>query len=357
MLDRLEDLRRRGAEISEELSDPNIFSNPDRLAELGRQHAELLPILDAYDQYLAVRQTVQEAHELIEGSQDDEEVVFFRCEAARAQKELEQLDEHIRELLVPEDPFDARNVIVEIRSAVGGDEAGLFAADLARMYARFAERKGWVVDMLTTARTPLGGLREAIFTISGRGAYGALKHEGGTHRVQRVPRTEASGRTHTSTVTVAVLPEAKSIEVDLDHSDLQIDAFRSSGPGGQSVNTTDSAIRITHMPTGIVVTCQDQKSQLQNKEKAMVNLRARLLRIEEDRTRSEMSAERREQIGSGDRSERIRTYNFAQNRVTDHRLGMSKHDIEAVLDGDLDDFIRELRADERAQNLASIDPV
>ncbi len=353
MFERLEELRAHAAELERDLAAPDVASDPQRLADLGRRHAELVPILRAYDEYETAKAAAADASELAAETEDADERAFYEAERAQAATDMERLDAKLRELLIPKDPNDDRDVIVEVRAAAGGDEAGLFAADLFRMYQRFAERRGWKTEVLSSSPTGVGGFKEVTAGIRGKGAYAELKLEVGTHRVQRVPDNEASGRIHTSTTTVAVLPEAEDVEVKIDPNDLQIDVYRSSGPGGQSVNTTDSAVRITHKPTGLVVSCQDEKSQLQNKEKALRILRARLLQAEQERQMSEISADRRAQVGTGERSEKIRTYNFPQSRVTDHRIGLTTHDLSGVLDGDLDEIVAALRAEERAQLLAA----
>lgn len=351
--DRLEEIRDRAAVLEERMADPDVLADPTELARLGRQHAELLPVVRAYESLCAARRDAADAAELAAAAADAEERGMWVSQQAEAASTVAAIEAEIRGLLVPKGAHDDRDVVLEIRAAAGGEEAALFAADLARMYTRYAERRGWKVDWLYYQPTGIGGFREVVLEVRGRDVYAHLKFEGGTHRVQRVPETEASGRIHTSTVTVAAMPEAEEVEVQIDPGDIDVDVFRSSGPGGQSVNTTDSAVRITHRPTGLVVSCQDEKSQRQNREKAMRVLRARLLEIEETRRREEVAADRREQVGTGERSEKIRTYNFPQNRVTDHRLGKSVHDLAAVLDGDLDPFVEDLRAAERARMLST----
>jgi peptide chain release factor 1 len=349
-LDRLNNHLARYDELSTSLSDPSVYGNPDRLRQIGQEQAELEPVVTAYRRYKEVLADL-EATEALRDDSDPDMLPLIASELAELSAERSALESRIEELLVPADPYANRNVMVEIRAGTGGDEAGLFAADLARMYSRYAERQGWSSEILNANEAGPGGLREAILEIRGPGAYSRLKWESGVHRVQRVPQTEAQGRIHTSTATVAVLPEMDEVEIEIPESDVRVDVFRSSGPGGQSVNTTDSAVRVTHLPTGLIVSCQDQKSQLQNRRKAMQVLRARLHLIEEERLMAERSAERRGQIGSGERAEKIRTYNFPQNRVTDHRIGLTLHRLEAVLLGDLDELVDALAAAERGSQL------
>ncbi|GIW42091.1 MAG: peptide chain release factor 1 [Candidatus Binatia bacterium] len=351
MFETLEKLELRYREVEARLADPATLENPQELGRLAKERAELEEIVGLYREYKKVLEQIEDTkHLLEEGDHEIRELAKAELPALRARKEA--LEEEIKLRLVPKDPNDEKNVILEIRAGTGGEEAALFAAELFRMYSRYAEKRGWKVEVLSAHPTGIGGMKEVIALVEGRGAYSRLKFEGGVHRVQRVPVTEASGRIHTSAVTVAVLPEADEVEVEIDEAkDLRIDVFRSSGPGGQSVNTTDSAVRITHLPTGLVVTCQDEKSQHKNKAKALKILRSRLLeRAREERKKTE-AATRRSMVGTGDRSERIRTYNFPQGRVTDHRIHLTLHDLQGVLDGNLDPLLDALAASERAQAL------
>jgi len=334
---------------------PEIYASGDQAAarEAGRRHAELKPVVDAYREYRTNESDLAEAKELLAQEQDAEMLAFLKSEIDAKQTRLAELEATLKELLVPRDPNDGRNVIIEIRGAEGGEEANLWAGDLLHMYEGLAKRRGWKVEMLSSQPSDMGGFREVALVIKGPDAWMRLKHEAGPHRVQRVPVTESQGRVHTSAATVAVLPEAEEVDVEIDPNDLDIQVFRSSGPGGQSVNTTDSAVRMTHKPTGLVVSCQDEKSQLQNKDKALRILRSRLLQLEQERQNAEQSSARREQVKGGGRSEKIRTYNFKENRVTDHRVGVTLHALEQVLTGgeQLDDIIDALSADERRQQL------
>jgi peptide chain release factor 1 len=339
---RLRQALARAEEVARELADPETARNPGKLRELGREHARLEQIRQTSARLARLQKELAEAREVLQ-DKDPELAQLARADVERLRPEVERCERQLALLLVPADPMDDRDAIVEIRAGTGGDEAALFAAVLFRMYTRYCERKGWKVEVVSLSEGNLGGLKEAIFAARGPGAYGTLRYESGVHRVQRVPVTEAQGRIHTSAATVAVLPEAQEIDVKIEEKDLRIDVFRSSGPGGQSVNTTDSAVRVTHLPTNLVVQCQDQKSQLQNKIKALEILRARLL----DRILAEQEAararERRAQVGTGDRSAKIRTYNFPQNRVTDHRIHHTVHNLSDVVDGDLDELINALR--------------
>ncbi len=346
---RLEDLINRYEEIERLMADPAVATDHQRLAELAQEQAELRPLVEAYQRYKEVEARLAEARQLL----DDEELADLAKEEVRQlEEERARLEQQIKLLLLPKDPNDERNVIMEIRAGAGGEEAALFAADLARMYMRYAEEKGWKTEILSSNPTGLGGYKEIIFLVKGKGAYSRLKYESGVHRVQRVPETEASGRIHTSTATVAVLPEMEDVEVHIDPKDLRIETFRASGAGGQHVNRTDSAVRITHLPTGLVVSCQDARSQHQNREKAMQILRARLYALEQERLQRELGEQRRTQVGTGERSEKIRTYNFPQNRVTDHRIGLTLYRLQDVLDGDLDEIIDALTTADQAERLA-----
>ena len=352
MLDRLTEIEKRYEELNAELASPEVAANPTRLQKLAREVGDLREVVEAAGRYRTLSGCKREAEEIIAAGDDEELVELAVDELAELKGELARVEADLRLLLIPRDPNDGRNAIVEIRAGTGGDEAGLFAADLYRMYERFAERGHWRMEPLSSSTNPAGGFKEIIFMVSGASAFGKLKFESGVHRVQRVPKTEASGRIHTSAASVAVLPEAKDVEVEIDPEDLVIDVYRSSGPGGQSVNTTDSAVRITHKPTGLVVSCQDEKSQLKNKNKALKVLRARLFDLARAEQDEKLSRERRQQIGSGDRSAKIRTYNFPQGRVTDHRIGLTLHRLEGVLDGEIDELIDGLIAAEQERLLA-----
>ncbi len=352
MRDRLRAVVDESDRLAQEMATPEVALDPQKYMKLARRHAEMAELVASLRQYERTEASLAEAESIL-GQEDDPEMVAMATEERdRARKSLGEMESELRLLLVPKDPLDEKNTIVEIRAGTGGEEAGLFAADLFRMYSRFAEVKGWKVEVLNSNATELGGYKEISFQVSGTSVYSNLKWEGGVHRVQRVPDTETQGRIHTSAVTVAVLPEAEEVEIQIDANDLQFDVYRSSGPGGQSVNTTDSAVRVTHKPTGIVVTCQDEKSQHKNKAQALRVLRARLLDIKIQAEESSRSATRRNQVGSGDRSEKIRTYNFPENRVTDHRIHLSLYKLKQILEGDLQDFIDALNAADRAARLA-----
>jgi peptide chain release factor 1 len=355
VFERLADLETELEKLESRL--PEIYASGDQRAarDAGRRHAQLRPIVDAYRDFRGTEADLADAQELLSGEPDTEMREYLRGEIADKEQRLAQLAARLRELLVPNDPNDGRNVIVEIRGAEGGEEANLWAADLARMYEALARRHGWKTETLSTQPSDMGGFREVSLVVKGTDAWARLKHEAGPHRVQRVPVTESQGRVHTSAATVAVLPEAEELDVDIDPNDLEIDVYRSSGPGGQSVNTTDSAVRMTHVPTGVVVTCQDEKSQLQNKDKALRILRSRLLQLEQERQDAEVSSARRSQVKGGGRSEKVRTYNFKENRVTDHRVGVTVHALDQVLAGGepLDDITDALAAAERAEQLGA----
>jgi peptide chain release factor 1 len=337
--------------VEAQLSDPSVLRDPDRLRELGQERAALEDVAAAAARVDALATELEGARQLARGADDPEMRALAEEEIGALEASLRSLVESSKELLVPGDPLEDRPAVVEIRAGTGGDEAGLFAADLMRMYQRFAERMGWSVELVSHTEGIPGSIREAIFTVRGRGVYGKLRFESGVHRVQRVPETESQGRIHTSAATVAVLPEAEEVDVEIDPGELRIDVFRSSGPGGQSVNTTDSAVRITHLPTGLVVSCQDEKSQLKNKVKALKVLRSRLLDRKIAEQQAERARERRTQVGTGDRSAKIRTYNFPQNRVTDHRIGFTLHGLEDVLGGELDALVAALRLAEQEEKL------
>lgn len=351
MLDKLHAVEEKYRELESLISDPAVLADMPKWQKLSREHAQLAPVVETYREYKKVREGLLEAKAIFDDNPDADMRRLAEDEIAELRPRLEALERELPILLLPKDPNDAKNVIVEIRGGVGGEEAALFAGDLFRMYARYAERRGWRVDVIDKNATEIGGFKEISFSVDGAGAYSFLKYESGTHRVQRVPVTESSGRIHTSAVTVAVLPEAEEVEVEIAPADLRIDTYCASGAGGQYVNRTETAIRITHLPTGIVVQCQDEKSQLKNKEKAMRVLRARILEAAREEQAATVAADRKSQVGSGDRSERIRTYNFPQGRVTDHRIGLTLHKLAAVLDGDLDELLAALITADQAEKL------
>jgi peptide chain release factor 1 len=354
--DRMAALQAEFESVESELADPATLSDADRLRDLSRRHKELGEIVRTWHELTAAREDVTTAREMLtEASGDERELM--RQELEQSETTVAVLEDRMETLLLPKDPNDGRNVIMEIRGAVGGDEANLFARVLYDMYLRYAAQQKWKVEVLSEDASDKDGINEAVFVVKGPDAYLHLEHEGGTHRVQRVPVTEAKGRIHTSTATVTVLPEAEEVEVDIDPNDLKIDVYRSTGPGGQSVNTTDSAVRITHLPTGTVVAMQDEKSQIQNRAKAMVVLRARLLKAEQDRQAAEMSAQRRGQVGAGSRTDKIRTYNYKENRVTDHRINLTLYKLDQILTGDLTELTDALMADKRARQLAGEEDV
>ena len=348
MFERIDEIEARYDALEEQLASPDVASNPDRLRELTVELAELRDVVQTYRGWKSLRAQVAENTELLDdGDADIRELAA--AEIAELEPRLAAAEEELRRLLAPRDPRDGKNVVLEIRAGTGGDEAALFAGDLLRMYTRYAETRRWRVEVLSLSGSDGGGVKDVAATITGKDAFGHLKFESGVHRVQRVPATESQGRIHTSTATVAVLPEAEEADVRIDEKDLRIDVFRASGPGGQSVNTTDSAVRITHLPTNLVVTCQDEKSQHKNKAKAMTVLRSRLYDLEQQRLASERAAERRGQIGTGERSEKVRTYNFPQNRVTDHRIGLTLHKLDRVMEGQLEEIVEALAAASHAE--------
>jgi peptide chain release factor 1 len=361
MFDKLESVARRSEELTKLLSDPAVLADPETLRRYAKEQADLRPVVSAYHEYRKVQQELRENQELLDSEgQDSEFIALIKEEVAALTARLETLETELRTMLLPRDPNDERGVIMEIRAGTGGDEAALFAADLFRMYSRYADSQRWRVEVMNASPTETGGFKEVIASIEGKDVYSKLKFESGTHRVQRVPATEAQGRIHTSAVTVAILPEAEEVEVDIDPTDLRIDVFRSSGPGGQSVNTTDSAVRVTYEPKDrkglrIVVTCQDEKSQHKNRAKALKVLRARLMDLIEGERQAQLSEQRRSQIGSGDRSERIRTYNFPQSRLTDHRIQLTLYKLEEIMEGRLDEVIEALFLADRTAKLQAVE--
>ena len=353
MLDKLAALEERFELIAQKISDPEVIADQESWRKYCKEHSDLTPIIEKYRELKTARQTIEDDKEMLESPQDKEFEEMIRLEMAEAEETVETATEELKILLLPKDPNDDKNVIMEIRGGTGGEEAALFAADLMRMYTMYAETQRWKIDILNSNPTDIGGYKEISFSIEGQGAYSRLKFESGVHRVQRVPETESGGRIHTSAVTVAVLPEVEEVEVDINQNDLRIDVFRAGGPGGQCVNTTDSAVRITHIPTGIVVSCQDEKSQHKNKDKAMKILRSRIFEKMEEERNKEIADERKSQVGSGDRSERIRTYNYPQSRVTDHRINLTLYKLEQVLNGSLDEIIDALVTADQAAKLAN----
>ncbi|ADL13721.1 peptide chain release factor 1 [Acetohalobium arabaticum] len=347
----LDDAEARYEKLQKMLSDPEVINNQSKFQKLSKEHAELKKLVKKYRKYKEIMAEIEEAKELLEMEDDEEAVELAKMELAELEPKQEKLEEELPLMLIPEDPNDEKNVIVEIRAGTGGDEAALFAGELYRMYSRYAEKQDWDVDIMSSSSSEVGGFKEMIFVVEGKGAYSRLKYESGVHRVQRVPETESSGRIHTSTATVAVLPEAEDVDIEINQNDLTIETYRSSGPGGQSVNTTDSAVRITHEPTGVVVSCQDEKSQHKNKRKAMRVLRSRIQEKIEAEKQAEEAEKRKMQIGSGGRSERIRTYNFPQGRITDHRINLTTHQMESILDGEIDELVDELVTADQTEKL------
>ncbi len=354
MFDRLDDMLRHYEELMLELNNPSVAEDQRKFRKLMKEQADLAPIVDAYKQYKQAKQDVEDSLALLDEESDEEMKELAKEELADAKKRIEELEQELKILLLPKDPNDEKNVIVEIRAGAGGDEAALFASELYRMYVHYAESQHWKTEMINVSESGIGGMKEVEFMITGHGAYSKLKYESGVHRVQRVPETESGGRIHTSTATVAIMPEAEEFDVVIDDKDVRIDVMRASGNGGQCVNTTDSAVRLTHIPTGIVIYSQTEKSQLQNKEKAFRLLRSKLYDMELERRQNEEAAERRSQIGTGDRSEKIRTYNFPQGRVTDHRIKLTLYKIDAIMDGDIQELIDSLIAADQAAKLAKM---
>ena len=355
MFDRLEDLVIRYQQVMEELNDPDVDNDQPRFRKLMKEQNDLAPIVEKYTEYKQEKQNVEDSLELLEMENDEEMRELAKEEMAESKKRITEIEQELKVLLIPKDPMDEKNVIVEIRAGAGGDEAALFAAELFRMYSKYAEKQRWKIEMMSVNENGIGGFKEVVFMIVGNGVYSRLKFESGVHRVQRVPETESGGRIHTSTVTVAIMPEAEEVDVQLDMNDVRIDVFRASGNGGQCVNTTDSAVRITHIPTGIVISCQDEKSQLKNKEKGLKVLRSRLYDLELEKKQKEEAANRKNQVGTGDRSEKIRTYNFPQGRCTDHRIKLTLHRLDDILNGDLDEVIDSLTAADQAAKLSNME--
>lgn len=355
MFDKLEDLRIRLDEILNELQEPDVANDQNRFRKLMKEQNDLTPIVEAYNEYKECKQAIEDSLEMLEEESDEEMRELAKEELNDNKKRVEELEQELKILLLPKDPNDEKNVIVEIRAGAGGDEAALFAAEIYRMYMHYAESQRWKVELVECEEIGIGGMKNVTFMIDGKGAYSKMKYESGVHRVQRVPETESGGRIHTSTITVAVMPEAEDVDIQIDEKDIRIDVMRASGNGGQCVNTTDSAVRLTHIPTGIVISCQDEKSQLKNKDKALKVLRAKLFELETAKKQDEQAKYRRSQIGTGDRSEKIRTYNFPQSRVTDHRIKLTLYKLDAIMDGDLFELIDSLTAADQAEKLSNME--
>ena len=355
MLEKLRQMEENYHAMQEKMMDPAVVGDNQQYAQLMREYKHMQPIIEKYHEYLQAQNDFTEAREILDGEEDAELREMAQAELEQSKERMDSLHGELMRLLLPKDPDDDRNVIIEIRGGAGGEEASLFAASLYRMYTMYAETQGWKQEVLSANETELGGYKEISFSILGEGAYSRLKYESGVHRVQRVPETESGGRIHTSTVTVAIMPEAEEVDVEIDMNDVRIDVMRASGNGGQCVNTTDSAVRLTHIPTGIVVSCQDEKSQLKNKDKALKVLRSRLYELEQQKAHDEEAAKRKSQIGTGDRSEKIRTYNFPQGRVTDHRIKLTLHKLDSILNGDLDEVIDSLIAADQTAKLAKME--
>ncbi len=351
MFDRIADIEKKYTELSDKINDPDIIADNAQWRKLMKEHSDLSPIVEKYKEYKQTKEAISEAKEILYEETDEEMRALAKEELTENTAQIEKIEEQLKILMLPKDPNDDKNVIVEIRGGAGGDEANIFAGDLYRMYSRYAESRHWKTEIISANESEAGGFREISFMINGQGAYSRLKYESGVHRVQRIPTTESGGRIHTSTVTVAVLPEVEAVDVKLDMNDCRFDVFRASGNGGQCVNTTDSAVRLTHMPTGIVISCQDEKSQIKNKEKALKVLMSKLYDLEQEKQHAEISAERKSQIGRGNRNERIRTYNYPQGRVTDHRIGLTLHKLDAIVNGDLDEIMDTLITTEQAEKL------
>lgn len=355
MFDKLDDLLIRYEQIMEELGDPMVVNNQQRFRKLMKEQTDLLPLVEKYKEYKQTKQDIEDSLEMLDMESDEEMREMAKEELAEAKQRIGDIESELKILLLPKDPMDEKNVIVEIRGGAGGDEAALFAAELFRMYSKFAEKNHWKTELISVNENGIGGFKEVVFMINGNSVYSKLKFESGVHRVQRVPETESGGRIHTSTVTVAIMPEAEDVDVQLDMNDVRIDVFRASGNGGQCVNTTDSAVRITHIPTGIVISCQDEKSQLKNKDKGLKVLRSRLYDMELEKKQKEEAALRKNQVGTGDRSEKIRTYNFPQGRCTEHRIKLTLYRLDDIMNGDLDEIIDSLTAADQAAKLANMD--
>jgi peptide chain release factor 1 len=351
MWDRLSSIEQRYRELGEQMADPEVSADYERVQKLAREHSQLQEIVRIGEEYRHLKESLDQARGLVDDGSDAEMVELAREEIESNEASIAELEARLRRLLIPKGPYDDKDVIVEIRAAAGGEEASLFAGDLFRMYSRYAERQGWKTEVLDSHASDRGGFKEIVFQVNGQGAYSRLKFESGVHRVQRVPETEAQGRIHTSTATVTVLPEADEVDIQINASDLRIDTYNAGGAGGQNVQKNDNAVRITHLPSGIVATCQDERSQLKNRNKAMAVLRARLLDQEVSKQREEIDSNRRSQVGTGDRSEKIRTYNYPQDRMTDHRIGYTRHSLPSLLDGDMDDVIDALQEHEQAEKL------
>ena len=355
MFDKLESLVERLDTVLQQLNDPDVAGDQTRFRDLMKEQSDLAPIVEKYKEYVQEKQNIEESLELLEEESDEEMKELAKEELSESKANVERLEEELKILLIPKDPNDDKNIIVEIRAGAGGDEAALFAADVARMYRSYAEGRRWKVETLSFNESGIGGFKELVFMISGQGAYSRFKYESGVHRVQRIPATESGGRIHTSTITVAIMPEVEDVEVEVDLNDCKFDVFRASGNGGQCVNTTDSAVRLTHLPTGIVVSCQDEKSQLKNKDKALKVLRSRLYELEQQKAHDAEAEKRKSQVGTGDRSEKIRTYNYPQGRVTDHRIKLTLHKLDSVMNGDLDELIDSLTAADQAAKLSNME--